>query len=753
MKKRIFSLIICLTLLLGLTACGEGEFTPSQKAFDAKVASSTLSEGEVVAQNSKYSIVYAADTASVSLVDLASGTKWDLCPKSEGEVQYNAFGMPITSEHDFVRSAIEVGYMNPGIKGGGGSSQSALSGYDSVDVGRVVVKKIENGVTIEYYFDGQKMMVPVDYVLCDDYLSISVDSTKIQEDYYRVTFVSLAPFLNSVQNNTENSYLFMPSGSGALLNVNSHTEQGLQYNAFVYGDDYTMEDKYIPSEEKSVRMPVYGYKSGDKGGFVIIDNGAETAQIRTVVGSTAYKFSTIYSTFMLRGYTHHKSRTFKRTEYGNVYPENMIEGKFSIRFYPLSGENANYNAMADIYQGYLVDEKGLTKTGEEKSVNVSLIGGTQITKSFLGVPYQTVFATTTVDEANSIVSDLSASVDALSVKLKGYGSTGVDVGKIGGDFTVNSNIGSDKKLENLAKLCEEKGIDLYYDYDLVRFNSSGSGFSHYSDSVMNSGIIKAEQYVTDKANRSNLTDMAYRFLRPINFTDAVSKALKQNSKWNIGGVSLETLTSYCYSDYSDPHSTVDFNARYGYTDAVVKSLAQVKESEQKLMASDANDYAAMLSSLVVDAPVTSDNGYAFSEDVPFYSMVFKGYVPMTSESINLAIEPQTILLGAIESGIGLNYTLTNTWDNTLIDAYYPYFFSTQYENVKEDIVSTYNDLADYYESINGAKIVSSSVISSGVHSTVFDNGVTVYVNYNYTAATTPAGECAAQGYIITGGAE
>ncbi len=753
MKKRFFSLLICLTLLLGLTACGEGEFVPSQKAFDDKVATSTLSEGEVVAQNGKYSLVYVDDTASVSLVDLESGTKWDLCPKSEGEVQYNAFGMPITNEHDFVRSAIEVGYMNPGVKGGGGSNQSALSSYDSVDQGRVVVKKIENGVTIEYYFDSQKMMVPVDYVLEDDYLNISVDSTKIQEDYYRVTFVSLAPFLSSVQNDTENSYLFMPSGSGALLNVKSHTEQGINYNAFIYGDDFTMEDKYIPSEKMSVRMPVYGYKSGDKGGFVIVDNGAETAQLRTSVGSTAYKFSTIYPRFMLRGYTYHLSKTFKTSAYSNIYPENMIEGKFSIRFYPLSGENADYSEMADIYQKYLIDEKGLTKTGEEKSVSVSLIGGTQITKSFLGVPYQTVYATTTVEEANSIVNDLMQSVDNLSVKLKGFGSTGVDVGKIGGDFTVNSNIGSNKKLESLAKLCDEKGVDLYYDYDLVRFNSSGNGFSHYSDSVMNSGTIKAEQYVTDKANRSNLTDMAYRLLRPINFTDAVSKALSQNAKWNIGGVSLETLTSYCYSDYSDPHSTVDFNARYGYIDAVVKSLAQVKESKQKLMASDANDYAALLSNLVVNAPVTSDNGYAFSEAVPFYSMVFKGYVPLACESINLAIEPQTILLGAVESGVGLNYTLTNNWENVLIDAYYPYFFSTKYENVKEDIISAYNDLAGYYESINGAKIVSNSIISSGVHCTVFDNGVTVYVNYNSDTVTTPAGECEAQNYIITGGAE
>lgn len=749
MKKRIFSIIICVFLLFSLTACGEGGFTPSQKAFDEKVASSVLAEGEIIAQNGKYAMEYAAETGSVRLVDLESGTAWDVCPKSTGEVQLNDFGMPIP-DHVNIQSAIHVNYMDANIRGGGNFSATSLDA--AVEGGRTVVKKIENGVTIEYYFDGQKFMIPVDYVLKDDYVSISIDSTKIQETDLRVTAISLAPFLNSVENDTENSYLFLPSGSGALLNTNSYNSQGLNYSAYVYGEDYSMEDKYIPSEHKSLRMPVYGYKSGDKGGFAIIDSGAETAYMTATVGSTAYKFSAVYPTFQLRGYTNHLARTFKQTYYSNIYPENMIEGTFSIRFYPLSGESANYDTMADIYRDYLVDEKGLVKTNDDKSLNVSVIGGTQITKSFLGVPYQTVYPTTTVAQANTIVTELSEKIDNLSVKLKGFGSTGVDIGEVGGGFEVNSNIGSDSKLKTLSSLCADKGVDLYYDYDLVRFNSSGNGFSKGSDSVMNSGIIKAEQYITDRANRSNLTDTAYRFLRPICFEDAVNNALKQNAKWNIGGVSLETLTSMTYSDYSNPKETVDFNARHGFDDAVSKALKLVKDGGQKLMASDANDYAAIAADLVVDTPVTSDGGYAFYEDVPFYSIVFKGYVPMICESINMAIDPQKVILGAVEGGIGLNYTVINQWNNKLIDAYYPYFFSTVYSSVKDDIFATYDNLCDYYNSINGAKIVSSTVIDSGVHCTVFDNGVTVYVNYNSSAVSTPAGECAAQNYIITGGA-
>ena len=160
MKKRILSIVICLVLLLSLTACGSG-YIPPQKSFDEKVQSSTLSDGEVIAQNSKYSLVYEAETGSVKMVDIANGTVWDITPKSTGEVQYDAFGLPI-GDHVFTQAAFQVAYMDKTIRGGGSNMVTSTEG--AVEGGRVVVKPIENGVTIEYYFDGQKFMIPVDYV-------------------------------------------------------------------------------------------------------------------------------------------------------------------------------------------------------------------------------------------------------------------------------------------------------------------------------------------------------------------------------------------------------------------------------------------------------------------------------------------------------------------------------------------------------------------------------------------------------------
>lgn len=790
MKKRLISVIICLLLLMvPLSSCKETKFTPAQKSFDKDAVAYKLPDNTIVADNGNYSLKFDSDTTSISIVESLSGKVWDMCPTPTAGASDNIFGLEgFTKESYFVKSAVRIRYMDTQITGG---AETFANSFNEAE--RVVCKELENGLTIEYYFDSVEIMVPVDFVLVDDYISISVDSTKIQEnDKYHLVSVGLAPFLCSVENTdstaieeetdetiatedavidfesaeaetefveeteeengSSDSYLFIPSGSGAILNTEIQGNVGIALDSYVYGNDIAKNDFIVSSDETAVRLPVYGFKDGDKGGFAIIDRGAETAVIHTISGADSDGFSTVYAAFQLRGSTEHDAKSFKYSQILSIYPENMIEGVFSIRFYPLTGDEANYSAMADVYRNYLIDECGLEKTGEEKAVHLNLIGGTEITKSFVGVPYKTVYATTTVDDASKIVSELSKEISNMSVKLKGYGKSGIDIGTIGGGFGINSNIGSASDLKSLSSLCKDSDVDLYFDYDITRFANGGSGFSFSRDAVMNCGFIKADQYLIDKALRNTNEDYKYRLLRPIKFENAVEKSVKATEKWEIEGVSFDTLSSYSYSDYSDYKTTIKYNSRFGFGEAVTSAIEQV--GDKKFMASDANAYVALKADIISDAPATSTDGYAFLEDVPFYAMVFKGYIPMTSESVNLGSTPEKIILGAVEGGMGLGYTVINNWDNSLIDSMYPYFYSSTYSGIKDDIIAQYKDLAEYYTSINGAMIVSSEIIASGVHCTTFDNGVQAYVNYNSYAVQTSAGEIEALGYkyIIQGGA-
>lgn len=744
MRKRILSIIICLFLLFTLTGCGEAIV---KLPFDEKAPSKSLGDN-VVAQNSNYTLSYDPLTGGVILTEIATGNTWGTTPSSEGEEEeLTATGMPV-KKHAMVQSALVVDYRDTATNVGA----NVYSYNGAHDMGRISCKAMENGVTVEYYFDSQKFMIPVNYVLHDDYVSVSIDTAKIQEGINPITSISIAPFWSSVKNDAEDSYLFVPSGSGAIAAVNSISQQGRNYQAQVFGRDTAMELAYDSANEKDIRLPVYGSKSGASGTFAIIDSGADSALINVTSGSTAYRYSSVYASFQMRGYTQHLAESFATKAYKDIYAKNMIDGTVSVRFYPLAEDKANYNAMANIYRDYLIKECGLKQIGEDKSLSLNFIGGSKITKSFLGVPYTTIYPTTTVSQASDIITEISESVDDnFTVNLTGFGASGVDIGKVGGGFTVADTIGSVSDIKALSAKAKELGLELYMDFDFVNYNKSGNGLSFFGDSVMTSGDQKLELYPYRIATRDALATSLYRLLSPRAFVDAADKLVEKTDGWGLTGVSLKSLSTMSYSDYSD-RSSAEYHSKNGFGEAVTSAVSTIKKSGSKFMATDANIYAALAADVIVGAPTVSTNHNIFVDDVPFYALVFKGYIPMTTESVNLAADAEKIILTAVEGGLGLDYTLIGKWDNVLIDAIQPYFYSTEYAGVKDDIIENSQKLSDYYSKVKGAKIASSTIISTGVHCTVFDNGVTVYVNYTNTAAQTPVGMVEAMNFLVLEGA-
>ena len=76
----------------------------------------------------------------------------------------------------------------------------------------------------------------------DDGVRLSVNPKMIQESENRVISISIAPFFCGVKNDTENSYLFVPSGSGALVDTKTVSDQGSTYSAQVYGYDPAIDE-------------------------------------------------------------------------------------------------------------------------------------------------------------------------------------------------------------------------------------------------------------------------------------------------------------------------------------------------------------------------------------------------------------------------------------------------------------------------------------------------------------------------------
>lgn len=744
--KKIISVFCCVSLIFTLSACGTVE--KGTKEFN-KEAQNGLPTDSLIAENDNYRLDFDANTGGVILTELSSGKKWGTSPADAVGEELDQYGMPV-KKHPKTQSPITIkyrDYVNNSI-------YQSLSYGDAVSGGRVRCAKGENSLLVEFYFDTAEIMVPVEYKLFDDSIQITIDPKRIEENDNTLFEISVAPFWCSAKNGIEDAYIFVPSGSGALINTDVRSQQGDTFSSQIYGRDYTKELQTKVSNEESIKLPVFGARmNSNKATVAIVTSGAESGLIEATAGSSTVGYTSVYTAFQVRGYTEHTAQVFVGKESkSNVYSNLTVKEPFSVRYYPLTGDKADYNGMAECYRNYLKKEKKFTESKEKEfPFAVSFIGGTTVAKSFLGVHYEGFYPTTTISETEKIVSDLYEKVGiAFPVTLIGFGEGGIDISSLSGGFKVNEKTGGAKALSSLKKLCEKNGNLLYMDFDLIRFSKSSNGFSVNSDIVYDATDKKSLQYLYNVSTRDYNEKTKHYLLRHTELNKAAEKLISKTTDLALDGISLSTVSNMSYSDYKNK-TVSDYYCASGMENLVSDIFTSVKKSGKIVMANNANAYAAIKSDVITDTAVTSSGDNLFYTEIPFYQMVFKGYVPMASASQNLSANYKKLLLKSVESGCGLNYTLTARWDNCLIDSAHPVFYNSVYDEIEPLIIENYERLKDYYKSINGSHISSHKILANGVRQTVFDNNVSVYVNLSDISVSSPVGEILPYDFIVKEG--
>ncbi|MBO5322128.1 MAG: hypothetical protein J6B22_05965 [Clostridia bacterium] len=742
MIKKILIILSCFAICLTLTSCDTG--FGSLKYVEAN--DSDIPVESVIAQNSNYILELDKDNMGIVLTDVKTNEKWSSTPINDSdEPELDEFGMPI-NKHPRVESILAVECKNFESD----EVNTYFSYTDAVQGGYVTHEVIENGILLKYHFADASVMIPLECTLTDNGVKLSIDPKKIEENENKVISLSIAPFFCGVKNDTENSYLFVPSGSGALVGTQTKSEQGNSFSAQIYGNDPSIDEVASTSTTEVMRLNVFGAKAGDKAVCAIVDGSPASARIDVTSGSKSFGYSSCYASFLMRGYTNHVAELYSYERVENVvYSKKMINKPVSVTFCPLSGDNADYSGMAAVYRDYLIANNGMKTVDKDVSLSVRIIGGTQMTESFVGIPYETIYPTTTLTAAENIINDIKKNLgDGFAVQLKGFGESGIDIGKIAGNYTVSDKLGSMSKLEKLFNSYKDNNIDLYFDFDIVKFNTNSSGLSKFFDSATNAGGQKALQYYYDIAVRDKKIDTAYNLLSPAKFSDIYNKLSKKISKYNISGVSFDTLSSIAYSDYID-NENADYYSKNGYANAAGSVIDALKTNKNQYMASSANAYSAIKADIITESPISSEKNNAFLYDVPFYQMVFKGSIPITVQSVNLTSDSKLAVLKAVESGSGLGYTLIDTWDSSMINSDLPYFYNSVYSEIKEGMFENSKSLSDYYKKISGQQIIKHFVHENGLRETLFENGVRVYVNYTNSKLETPAGELPPYEYFIT----
>lgn len=742
--KRIFALTVSLCLIIGSFAgCSKIDNGLKAEKFDEKAQADFLQTG-VVAEAGEYTLNWDNTTKQVTLVDKKNNVSWSSNPSQTLEPQYDEFGMPIKT-HPLLNSDIAVKYVDE--KTGNIVSVNSYSGANSS--GRISAKSVTDGIKITYYFDELKFAIPVEYKLYDDGLKVTIKTKEIQEEKNRITEISVLPFMCSVGNTSLESYLFVPSGSGALIYPKEISSSGESFRQEIYGEDLMIRKYVNTSNKENIYIPVFGIKNGNRGLCAIIENGAESCLIEGSVGSQVFNYSSLYATLCIRGYDELRSVNYSgATLVNDYYTSDMADLEFGISYKPIYNNDANYIGMAKTYREYLIENEGLKKNkGTDSTYSVTINGGFLSKKSFLGIPYETLYSLTTLEQAEEIVKQLLNETGQTStIRLKGYGDTGLNIGKLSGGYKINSALGGLEQFKVFNSYCKKNGIDTYLNFDILRFSSGGNGWSKLSDSAKSATGKSYYPSGFTIAMRDKDITTEYALISRDKIVDSTKKLLDKTKKWDIDGYSLDTVGRLAYSDYG----SVDNHSKSNLSQDISNALSILSKQKQNIAVSGANAYAAVKAHQIFDVPLSSARFDIFDEDIPFYQIVFKGYVSFSSSPINHSTLQNDALLACIESATIPSWSLMYEYDNAALDFASSELHNGVFSQYKDDIVEVVNNISLYYNSIKNAEIIEHTVNKNGIRITKFSNDIVAIVNRGSEAVITLYGTLGAGEYVIRG---
>lgn len=741
--KKIISLTIISVLLFTISACGnESQENKVQKvSYDKLKAVNAVSSG-VVHENNKYEMSWDSERYCIILKDKASGMIWSTIPydfyltnKNSGKDTI-AMSAPIKIEYFSSKNSTTLKKDN---------------GYTGlVKYGKVGSESIKNGVKVKYYFDKLKIMVPVEYVLTEKGISISIVVEEIVEYDNLLYKISIAPFFCSSNNsaNRDEHYLVIPSGNGALIYTDNVAENKIkEYSEMVYGDDYSRPLNEKNKNTELIRMPIFGAKNGNTALLGIIENGADFAFIDAIAGDEKIGYSAVYPTFLLRS-SSVSAISFEDgslNEVENISHEIVHEKKITVSYYPLVGENATYTGMSKTYRDYL----NLQKIEKETYLTLVILGGLQIKSLMMGLPYlKTVSATDFKETVNVIKKVKKVSSLDLDVVLLGYGKTGLDIGEIAGGLDFSSVFGSKKDYIKLSDYCQNNKINMYMDFDIINFRKSSNGFSKIFDAAKSANSFTAYQkYYSPSTAQEDKRYEKFVLLKRAMLDDAAEKVFDFAAKMEMSGIGLSSLGNMSYSDYSSQESYV----RANMSNDVKSILSEAEKKGFEVVLSKPNDYAAISADKIIDAPISSSKFDVFGDEIPLYQMTFKGYKDLALSSINTAINSRKCFLQAIECGSGISFTLSANYD-TLFASSKHSAFSVSYVNDNLDLIEQLsNESKEFYKAVQSSSVKKHSILSDDIRYTEFDNGVEVWINYSENDVELDVGTVPAMNFIFREG--
>ena len=591
-------------------------------------------------------------------------------------------------------------------------------------------------IAVRYLLDGKDFVVEVPY-------------EKIHyRANYPITSLTVLPMFGAAGMQDE-GFMFIPEGGGALINFNNGKLSQNSYYANMYGWDYGTFRKEVVNETKNV-FPVFGIaKNG--GSFICVMEGASS------YGSVLADISERYNSYnwtcarytVLHGDQYNVSNKTGTLVYmfEKQLPADTIRQRY--RFV----DSGSYVDMAKAYSGYLTEKyPDLAKrdTKADMPIHVELVGAIDKRVVKLGLPVNSVTATTTFSEAEGLMDKLlSQDVKNLNIRFSGWANGGVNQ-RVLTSVHVLGQLGGSKGMTHLIDYAKQKNVPLYFDgiscfaYDSGIFN----GFLVQRDAARYTTRERVEIYPYSTITYRGMDwEKPFYLVQPAyakRMTDNLIEALRSRGAY---GVAFRDLGNILSGDYNVNELVTREQAKQ----MQVISLLSAKAAGEAVMIKEGYDYAMPYADIITDMDLSGISYSIIDTTVPFYQIALHGLVDYTGKSINLANDWWTELLRCAEYGAGLNFTFMARDARILQDTTYTGYFGAYYDAWDEEALQLIHDYQQAMQGLNTVPIVGHQALTDKVKVTEYENGAKVYVNYDAEDFQAEGVTIPARSYLVEGG--
>lgn len=573
--------------------------------------------------------------------------------------------------------------------------------------------------------------VPLKYSLEEDSLLVSISGKDtVYPDGEIITSLNVLGYFGSVKTN-ENGYFFVPDGSGALVDTTVRDSE--TYSLKVYGIDYTLPIERESGNSEPNLMPVFGISRKNDGLFAIIEDNDAVASINISKAGNIDEYNTVSASFAVDPTENIGLSTDSVSKF-YVTSESRYAGDTVIRYIFLDGEHRSYSGMAEVYRNYLDTVNGRKRLDKGGSVSlfIETVGAVKGKASTLGFVHEKNIALTSFNDDASIIEDMNnAGIKNVRLILSGWMNGGEEQCLADRAKAVTA-LGGKSGLLKLLRHASSLNCSVYPEILLNTFSNNDSVITKNIYASETLGSEKSKRGVYDKLTGNSVSADSGRYLLSPSKQESVSDSLIRSlNKISVNGVLIADLSSTVYSDYKSKNEIL----RQASLLQSEKIVSRFSGKSDDLMLTAPNVYTAPYSKIYTDVPMSSGSYRALKCSVPFYQMVFHGYSEYSSEPLNYTADFETNLLKCAEYGASPKFRFIYNDTENLSPGEQTQYYAASYSRWRDTAIDAYKQLDALLGSVRNSVILEHKELSDGVYLTVYDNGTSIFVNYNDTEQT------------------